>query len=67
MNCLCHLSSFPYQFSIFDESDSDMGGREAGGGGGVVDSPVSVTDVNDRIIYGSKPNLVSSNWLKRIS
>lgn len=66
MNCLCHLSSFPYQFSIFDESDSDMGGREVGGGG-VVDSPVSVTDVNDRIIYGSKPNLVSSNWLKRIS
>lgn len=67
MNCLCHLSSFPYQFSIFDESDSDMGGREVGGGVGVVDSPVSVTDVNDRIIYGSKPNLVSSNWLKRIS
>ena len=33
MNCLCHLSSFPYQFSIFDESDSDMGGEGGGGGG----------------------------------
>ena len=47
MNCLCHLSSFPYQFSIFDESDSDMGGE------GVVDSPVSVTDVNDKIIVAN--------------
>ena len=53
MNCLCHLSSFPYQFSIFDESDSDMGGEGGGWGGGVVDSPVSVTDVNDKIIVAN--------------
>ena len=52
MNCLCHLSSFPYHFSIFDESDSDMGG-EGVGGGGVADSPVSVTDVNDKIIVAN--------------
>ena len=50
-------------------SQTQTWGVRGGGGGGVVDSPVSVTDVNDKIIYSSKPfsDLVSSNWLARIS
>ena len=51
MNCLCHLSSFPYQFSIFDESDSDMGGE--GGGGWLTAQYLTVTDVNDKIIVAN--------------